>query len=582
MLKMSSQKFYRLSAIIFLSIPALILLIISSQVWIFDYETWVSYLLKLADKEDWGNYFRERILSPNRFLYLRYILLIFNILSLVLTFVLVKKRHRIFNTLTSDNFLAYNAFKSSFASLGKAEFFLIFGSFVFFLARALYTIFNTELQYDEAWTFVHFSSRGLIVSALSPNNNHFLYSIFSALCWKLNIDAKIAVRLPALLFTSISLLVLFIALSKTFGKKISISILIIISISIPFYFFSVLGRAYSSMLLFTILSIFSVLNFEENSSKKGFLLRLYLLSSVLGCYSNPAYVYVWFANLLVFSALNFKEKKTMLDFLKTNLFAFILVVLLFSPMIIAGGFGILGSAATKNIETGDFLLYLNRLADWLIIGKKFNFFIALSVLAVLFFVTNKLLFKYQGREKYYWIQFYWLLPFLIFIITGIESPYRIWFWAPVFFWIQFFIILNQIRLASWIKNFVITAIFAFNFMASQQHYFMNWSVELDKESKKIADIIIKNTKGAISCYTFSRYDKPLLEYYFLINKRQYKTYMPFVESKNYKSFENGEYDAVLLDTDEYSASKSELTKIENGYKLLYQNKRIKLFISSKI
>jgi hypothetical protein len=47
----------------------------------------------------------------------------------------------------------------------------------------------------------------------------------------LNFDAKIAVRLPALLFTSISLLVLFIALSKTFGKKISISILIMNQIS---------------------------------------------------------------------------------------------------------------------------------------------------------------------------------------------------------------------------------------------------------------------------------------------------------------------------------------------------------------
>jgi hypothetical protein len=108
---------------------------------------------------------------------------------------------------------------------------------------------------------------------------------------------------------------------------------------------------------------------------------------------------------------------------------------------------------------------------------------------------------------------------------------------------------------------------------------MNWSLTLDRESKKIAQIILKEKSGFIDCYTFSRYDKPLLDYYFLINNRPYKTYMPYQESKNYIAFDKAIFDAVLLDTEEYEASSKDLEILDNEYKVIYQNSRIKLYIS---
>jgi hypothetical protein len=110
---------------------------------------------------------------------------------------------------------------------------------------------------------------------------------------------------------------------------------------------------------------------------------------------------------------------------------------------------------------------------------------------------------------------------------------------------------------------------------------MNWSLTLDREAKNIAEKIISEKDGFINCYSFSRYDKPLLDYYFLTNNRESRTFMPFKESRNYMPFEEMTYDAVLLDIDEYKATENELNKLQISYKLIYQNERIKLYLHTK-
>jgi hypothetical protein len=55
--------------------------------------------------------------------------------------------------------------------------------------------------------------------------------------------------------------------------------------------------------------------------------------------------------------------------------------------------------------------------------------------------------------------------------------------------------------------------------------------------------------------------------------------MPFQESKNYIAFETKIFDAVLLDTEDYKANDKELEILKNDYKVVYQNNRIKLYLS---
>jgi hypothetical protein len=55
--------------------------------------------------------------------------------------------------------------------------------------------------------------------------------------------------------------------------------------------------------------------------------------------------------------------------------------------------------------------------------------------------------------------------------------------------------------------------------------------------------------------------------------------MPFKESRNYLAFENNKFDAVLLDIEDYKASEKELEVLQNEYKVIYQNNRIKLYLN---
>ena len=574
-----SAKITRLSTILLFSIPLLLLIILNAQFWIYDYEIWVKYLLQIAGKEDWESYFKVQILDRQRFLALRYVLLFLTVLFFFLSVFLFKRRLFLFDTIKKDLELISNGIKSSFGVLDKTETAILSLVFLFFVCRALFFIKNTELQYDEAWTFVHFSSKGFLVSALSPNNNHQLYTLFSAFLWKLNLDAKFAVRLPALIFSLFSLFSLFIFVNKIFGKKVSIVCVAVLSVSIPFYFYSVLGRGYAPMLLFTIVSSFSLLKIEKNSLSNIFHFRIFIISTLLGVCSNPAFLFVWILNVLIFIIINNNKKKLIIDFFVANLITSLFMLLLMIPMMVSGAVGILGAAAEKNIETGNFLLYLHRLADWLFLGSKWNVFFVFLGLAFLFLLVNIKLFDFVKHRRIYLLQFFWLFPFLFFISTGIESPYRIWFWMPIFFWLHFVIIIDKIKVSTLLKILIYSTAAVFNFYISHKHYFMNWSLDLDRESKKIAQKILNEKDGTIKCYTFSRYDKPLLDYYFLINNRDYKTFMPFKESRNYLAFENNKFDAVLLDIEDYKASEKELEVLQNEYKVIYQNNRIKLYLN---
>jgi hypothetical protein len=576
---MSGNRINNLLQAIIIGFPVLFLIILTCQFWLFDYEIWVDYFLRIADKEDYESTFKEKILSRSTFGFIRFFLIILSALVLLLSIFLLKKINSIFVILNSDRRALFELAKVSIKSLSRTESILLLFIFCLFIARALFVIINTELQYDEAWTFVHFSSKGVVVSALSPNNNHTLYTIFSAILWKLNLDAKLAVRLPALIFASVAFFSLFISLRKTIAKELTIVLLAVISFSVPFYFFSVLGRGYAAMLLFIIISVFSVLNMKDDkhSGLKG---RVYFFSTVLGMYSNPAFLYVWIANVLVFTGINFRAKKQLFNFYAINIFAAFVTILLFSPIFLGGGLNTLSSAAINNIETGDTLSYLNRLSDWFFLGKKLNIFFVLVLIALVNFIIFKFCFKYKDHKVKYWIQFYWIFPFIVFLSTAVESPYRIWFWMPIFFWIQAFLIIYQLKLRPLFFYFISISIVVANFYFSQGHYFMNWSLRLDREAKKISEKIIAEKVGFINCYSFSRYDKPLLDYYFLINNRASRTYMPFKESRNYKPFEEMTYDAVLLDTEEYKATQTELNKLDKLYRLIYQNERIKLYINS--
>ena len=108
------------------------------------------------------------------------------------------------------------------------------------------------------------------------------------------------------------------------------------------------------------------------------------------------------------------------------------------------------------------------------------------------------------------------------------------------------------------------------------HYAIRWSADLDHEAKKIASLLM--TQEVKTFYTFSHYDKPLLECYYKYNKKHLVVKMFDPNSKDYAPFiEGAQYDAVLWDKEDREGTKEEQAWLQQHYpRIVYENTRIQI------
>jgi hypothetical protein len=548
-----------------------------------DYQGFVNFVVELADKKDQKLIIQQKFLSQSVFFTGRGLLIILFLCYAVFFYVFVRNVDSVLNNFRTFYFQLQAIFKRYFVySKREGQVFWFF--ITLFTIKTIFFFEFYELQYDEAWTYLHFSSKGLIISAFSPNNNHIFYTLFAAFLDIFPLPAKWIIRLPALFSVLATLIITFSYLKYHFGYRTAIFTTIFLASSNSFHFFSILGRGYGFLLLFTMISLITVLGITTRSKNIKIHSIVFILASILGLYSNPAFFYVLTGSFifLIFCHIN--------DFLflKKLLISGLLIAsgsfFLYLPTILTGSASILSIAANDSKEAAlPTFQYLNRLTDWLFFGKDWPvFFLMISCVLYLIFVAKAFKNNVLQTKLLYFCALMLCLPFLSFLLTSMQVPYRIWCYESVFISIGLVVGLHLLVRNNFIFMTVVLGMSFLNIFFSFQHYFMNWSAELDRESKKISEIMLSNEILPENCYFFSRYDKPLVEYYFLINHKPLKSYMPFEESKNYQSFEKDIYDAVLLDFEDYQPTERDLERIkENPYELKYENTRIKLYLLKK-
>jgi len=569
-----------------LLLPLLGLSFLLYLLWAKDYDAFSELLLNLADKNDWKAHFQQKILPPARFSLLR-ILSCLCWLGYLFVWLWSLRFVGLWTAaLQQDIKYLFSKFYVAILQGKKNEQLLFCLLILLFIARSIYHIHYYELQYDEAWSYNHFSSKGMLVSALSPNNNHILYSLLSAGLDNLYIPTKWAVRLPALLPALATLLLFFAFIKHLFGFRVAFFSLLLLAFSGPLSFFSVLGRGYGLMLFFCIISLVSIYGMlKVDGNKKLTYQKLYIFAHILGIYSNIGFGYLWVGNIFVYLFLMGTNWTNFLSFIKINLLALLFSLVCYLPMILAGGAAVLGDAAvagTMSEADGNFGLYLNRLADWLLWGKGWPLFWLAPCLAALLFWARFWVFTTNKNAQILIVisLIHWSLPFLFFIITKIEIPYRVWNYEWIYLALPFGILIAKMKYV-WLSWPIVMLISGLNFYASETHYFMHWSADLDREAKKMAEKLLNLPIPPKECFSFSRYDKPLLEYYFLSRGLPFKCYMPFKESKNYRPFAEHSYEVLLLDTDDYKPTKEDWEIIARyEYSLIYKNQRVQLFLKN--
>jgi hypothetical protein len=169
---------------------------------------------------------------------------------------------------------------------------------------------------------------------------------------------------------------------------------------------------------------------------------------------------------------------------------------------------------------------------------------------------------------------------VIAIFLGIVSPYRIWHFLIVFIVLPVVMSLKNINTDSVFLGISLILIPLFLWYLPQQHYFLNWGKQLDKDIKKMSQLMIDN--GIDACYFISRYDKELVRYYYNVNDLPLDYAMYFKDSKYYQAFDEQNYPALVYETNRKHLKPLVYEQLITRYdELLFANDRIELRVKSR-
>ncbi len=199
-----------------------------------------------------------------------------------------------------------------------------------------YLIIYSPYSYDEVHTYTHFSGIGIFSSmAYYPlPNNHILHNVCSVFFLSLPIGRLVAIRLISFLASFVSTFYFYKMASKIVTPKASILATALFSFSYPFVLYSNQARGYSLIILFAVLCCYAYLCIINETNKLKYII-LYSLSSILGFYAIPSFLYFFVvinALMLLTTLIPFNRKR-IVQFITANLVIAVITFLLYLPII---------------------------------------------------------------------------------------------------------------------------------------------------------------------------------------------------------------------------------------------------------
>lgn len=419
--------------------------------------------------------------------------------------------------------------------------YLTFASIIILLSFCikLYYLLKIPISYDEAWTYLNFTSKGFFssLSYYPAPNNHILHSLLTNLFSYLPFDQTINLRLPNLIMNTLSIAVLFLAFTKLLSERIAISCIIIYSFLFPIMYYGYCSRGYSLLLLSFIICFYASVQIIVNHRKKSINKYILYLSfgSVVGFYTIPSFLYPYAAImsfLFLFLLIN-KSKEKILPLIISGLVTTFVVVLLYTPVFIISGI--------KSITSNNFV---NPTSQTEVLEKLYSHFSDTSIsmfhlnvivlIGLLFLMAIVLLMRKHKRDMMLFGVYIIAVSPIILIVHSVIPFARTWIYLiiPVLFLIGLFVE------SLWYSNkhllfvsmmSIIISIFLFidfNKRIYQNEYF-------SFAAKNLSDYLIKNQAQHVYC------NHPLIEtnliYLFGENKFpaqiKYSRFTPIQEDK---------------------------------------------------
>lgn len=283
---------------------------------------------------------------------------------------------------------------------------------------SLYYAIKIPISYDEAWTYLNFSTRGIFASlAYYPApNNHILHSIITVFTTKIPfLDDKICLRLPVLIVNMLICIILFDFIKKTYNSKIAVLIVAVNSMLLMNIYYSFLSRGYALLMLFFIVSFYAVVNIIKYRHQKYWI--YFVVCSIFGFYTIPSYLYPFITLNIILFMYNYKSIRKQIY---SNIIVVFSAVILYIPVVIVNGLDALSNNRFVKPIHRD--VVLQRLPSFSSLAIKditgFNWVLIAALLVIAFAVV-------VYRKKWNLVPYYLIflaMPFLLLLIHSV-IPY---------------------------------------------------------------------------------------------------------------------------------------------------------------
>lgn len=366
------------------------------------------------------------ILSPDNFFLLKVFISVFFCFVPLLFIWQAKQLLQVATVLRSYLQAQFKIFLKPFQNISTSKLIIWGLSLVAINIFALYRLHQKIPHIDEAFSYVHFASKGFWVSALYyPNpNNHILYNLCVAF-WDIFLPNKIwAMRLPSFLSFFILQILVFRFFITKFSFAISLLAVMFFALLSPVQAYSTMGRGYLLQMLFLWLFCIFTLKVLNEPSERGHQV-LFVLLGWAGFYTLPTFVYYLLAIGLLALFLAFPKPKKIFVLMQSCAALILIVILTYLPIFLLNGKANMFSENWQEFAKQEFVTkkyeYLANFGDfWIGLEDSYAFFWAILG-------GFALMFLWQKKEKSSLL--FVLMPIVVLLIMFAQQnliPERVW------------------------------------------------------------------------------------------------------------------------------------------------------------
>lgn len=387
-----------------------ILLLMLSLIILFQtYDNFIFTVLDNAGKLDKIEKFKADYLSKTKFQILRFVIVFFTV-SFYL--IILRKFSYFEEKIIGFVDFIYNSIKSEIHSISKTDKYLFFVIFLITGFIKLYYFFTQPITNDEAFTYLNYVKPGFLaaLSYYNLTNNHILHSILCNVFDLLPLSPVFSLRIASFTVGLISMFAAFLFFNKFLNAGAKFVAFAFFAFSLPVLQYGILARGYSLLLFFTIISNCILLVLTKNTKNRKKLWVVFIISSVLGFYSLPVYVYVYASQTVYYSIISLKNKRIRYfkEFLFASFSTAIVVGVLYAPVLFINGIdAFIGYDFMQSLPLNEFLKYYPEfIHQYFIWVSGNNRYLAVFVLILLIIA---LFYSYKSKK----ILFLFILSFLI-------------------------------------------------------------------------------------------------------------------------------------------------------------------------